>query len=149
MKKFRFRLDRLLELKRSYERMKREEIGRIKSQIDQIELERKRKFEEMLEEENKFRKDGSQIHTMIYRLKYIRGLKEDIDELEMKRRRIEELLKREIEEYLKLQRERKIYDRLRERRYREYVMETERETMNFLDDVSMRKYHFNDGRGKG
>ena len=147
MERFTFRLDRLLSLKKSYERMKREEIGRIKMEMSRIEKEKDRTLGEILKEEEKFRKDGSEVHMMLHRLRYMRGLKDDLDELEMKKKRVEKMLRKKVEEYLEIQRERRTYERLKERKYREYVTENEREMMKFLDDVSMRKHHFEKNKG--
>ena len=148
MERFKFRLERLLSLKRSYERMKMEEINVVKGEISRIEDEKRKKIIEMIEEEEKFRRDMNQVHMILHRLRYIGDLKDNVDELEMRRRKMEEILEEKVREFLELQREKKIYERLKERKYREYVLRFEREAMNFLDDISLRKHHFTSNEGE-
>ncbi|GEM_PF-2861558 len=148
MERFKFRLERLLSLKRSYERMKMEEINVVKGEISRIEDEKRKKIIEMIEEEGKFRRDMNQVHMILHRLRYIGDLKDNVDELEMRRRKMEEILEEKVREFLELQREKKIYERLKERKYREYVLRFEREAMNFLDDISLRKHHFTSNEGE-
>jgi len=148
VERFKFRLERLLSLKRSYERMKMEEISVVKGEISRIEDEKRKKIIEMIEEEGKFRRDMNQVHMMLHRLRYIGDLKDNVDELEMRRRKMEEILEEKVREFLELQREKKIYERLKERKYREYVLRFEREAMNFLDDISLRKHHFTSNEGE-
>ncbi|RKX54388.1 MAG: hypothetical protein DRP30_02265 [Thermotoga sp.] len=148
MERFKFRLERLLSLKRSYERMKMEEISVVKGEISRIEDEKRKKIIEMIEEEEKFRRDMNQVHMILHRLRYIGDLKDNVDELEMRRRKMEEILEEKVREFLELQREKKIYERLKERKYREYVLRFEREAMNFLDDISLRKHHFTSNEGE-
>jgi len=148
VERFKFRLERLLSLKRSYERMKMEEINVVKGEISRIEDEKRKKIIEMIEEEGKFRRDMNQVHMILHRLRYIGDLKDNVDELEMRRRKMEEILEEKVREFLELQREKKIYERLKERKYREYVLRFEREAMNFLDDISLRKHHFTSNEGE-
>ena len=148
MERFKFRLEKLLSLKRSYERMKMEEISVVKGEISRIEDEKRKKIIEMIEEEEKFRRDMNQVHMILHRLRYIGDLKDNVDELEMRRRKMEEILEEKVREFLELQREKKIYERLKERKYREYVLRFEREAMNFLDDISLRKHHFTSNEGE-
>jgi len=148
VERFKFRLERLLSLKRSYERMKMEEISVVKGEISRIEDEKRKKIIEMIEEEEKFRRDMNQVHMILHRLRYIGDLKDNVDELEMRRRKMEEILEEKVREFLELQREKKIYERLKERKYREYVLRFEREAMNFLDDISLRKHHFTSNEGE-
>ncbi|MCD6443122.1 MAG: hypothetical protein J7L28_04085 [Thermotogae bacterium] len=148
MERFKFRLEKLLSLKRSYERMKMEEISVVKGEISRIEDEKRKKIIEMIEEEEKFRRDTNQVHMILHRLRYIGDLKNNVDELEMRRRKMEKILEEKVREFLELQREKKIYERLKERKYREYVLRFEREVMNFLDDISLRKHHFTSIEGE-
>jgi len=148
VERFKFRLEKLLSLKRSYERMKMEEISVVKGEISRIEDEKRKKIIEMIEEEEKFRRDMNQVHMILHRLRYIGDLKDNVDELEMRRRKMEEILEEKVREFLELQREKKIYERLKERKYREYVLRFEREAMNFLDDISLRKHHFTSNEGE-
>ena len=57
-------------------------------------------------------------------------------------------MEEKVREFLELRREKKIYERLKERKYREYVLRFEREAMNFLDDISLRKHHFTSNEGE-
>ena len=125
-----------------------EEISVVKGEISRIEDEKRKKIIEMIEEEEKFRRDMNQVHMILHRLRYIGDLKDNVDELEMRRRKMEEILEEKVREFLELQREKKIYERLKERKYREYVLRFEREAMNFLDDISLRKHHFTSNEGE-
>ncbi len=142
MRRFRFRLERVLELKRSIE-----EKIEIEFQFKMAEyLKIKRKIDELKEELGGFIKtvrleaktfgvgEIQAIDNYIYRLEImIKSFQVKLDE---KGAEVEEVRKR----LQKAKKERRALEILKERRYQEYLEEVKREEFIELDDITQKLY---------
>lgn len=147
MKKFVFRLDRVLKLRRQIEERIEIEFALKNSEYIAVKNEIERNKEELMLfiSENSIMEGSFSIEEIqaadnyIFRLeKRIKDLKVELDEKKKELDRVRELLN-------EAKKARKILEKLREKRLNEYVNAVNREEVNELDDINQ-KLEFNKER---
>ena len=140
MKRFTFRLERLLKLKDSLEERKKNEINKLLADINAINVEIKNKEKQIDRELEKLSKLLVETHDVRLALdwhSYISGLDEEKREFEQRRMEKEKELQKKIKEYMQLLKEKKILVNLRERKYLEYLKEIDRIERSYLDEQAL------------
>ena len=140
MKRFTFRLERLLKLKDSLEERKKNEINKLLADINAINVEIKNKEKQIdreLEELSKLLVETHDVRLTLDWHSYISGLDEEKKEFEQRRMEKEKELQKKIKEYMQLLKEKKILVNLRERKYLEYLKEIDRIERSYLDEQAL------------
>lgn len=142
MKRFKFRLQRLLNLKDSLEERKKTEINKTIAEINSI-------SEEINNKEKQIEQELSKLSEMLYEIdvrmildwhSYLSKLDEEKKEFERKKHEKEVELQNKIKEYLQLSREKKILMNLRERKFTEYLKEADRIERTYMDEQAMLRF---------
>lgn len=143
MRGFKFSLDRLLRLKEQKEeqmknelRRKRDEIATVKEKLKELE----ESIEQAYEEERKIimGKDESlkREDVVVFRAQLHERKKEAEKKLLVLRAEERTLMKKLVE----VMKEKRTLERLKERRYREFAMEQNRQDMRTLDEIALRRF---------
>jgi len=143
MKRFSFRLNRLLSLKQSLEERKKNEINKLIADINSIEKEIKNKEKQIEGELKKFSElllQTADVKLALDWNSYITHLGKEKEDKEKERFEKVENLNNEIKEYLKLLKEKKILLKLKERKYREYLREAGKIERSYIDEQALRIY---------
>ena len=141
--RFRFRLESLLKFRQNEEEEARLELVRVRNEIARLEDELE-KLENLIRESEEKRLEalssgatGSVIRTWD---EYIQKLRFEKVKLlgEIEKKREEEREKLEV--YLERRRDRMALEKLKERKFQEYMEELNRQERKFLDEVAEKKY---------
>jgi flagellar FliJ protein len=136
MKKFRFNLEKVLELRAHYEKEAEIELGRAIAVLSGIELRIEETARQRVEAASRRFLPGRTGAEIYYSDLYIMRLDQ------LKERLFEDAAKAELEvsekreKYLEASRERKILDKLREKRLAEYRKAVNAEEIKIIDDIS-------------
>jgi flagellar FliJ protein len=148
MMKFKFKLERIRKIKEYSENLAKEEYGRILQKKTALETENREMEKSIISRmESNFSdyKAGETIkfEDIILNQKYIDGLNFKIGENEIAKQLIEPELQKSREKLVKATRERKTYDKLREKDYSRYRELYNKNQVKFLDEVATQKFIFN------
>lgn len=148
MKKFNFRLQKLMDAKQGEERQKQRELGFEQSKLSEEE-ERLGKLDKDRQEadsgQRKLIGSSAKVSDLLVQHfwqrtldKKIRVQEEVVDEQEQQ---VEDARERLVE----VSREKKLLEKLRERRFNEHKVQNDRSQQNQLDDIAARKRDENSG----
>jgi len=133
---FKFRLSRILELKEKFKEAKKAELFSVEKEIETKTGEIFRLEESIKALEATGLTSGEELKARYnrfeYALKRIEKLKGEIADLREKREKI-------LKELVEMEREVKILDKLKEKKKEEFVRESLRQEMKFLDEISQRR----------
>ncbi|MFP4362318.1 MAG: flagellar export protein FliJ [Spirochaetia bacterium] len=139
MRKFQYRLERILELKKYHEQEWELKLAEISEQCLKLENEIKKREEQ---KSTAFLKTGSSsvgfsVYDLSARDYYVQRLESEIrqlnDELAQKQKKQEEVRQK----YSEAAKERKVLDKLREKKAEEYYRESLKEEMKEIDDLTV------------
>jgi len=140
---FRFSLDRLLRLKEQKEeqmknelRRKRDEIAAVEEELKELEESIEQAYEEerkiIVGEDESLRRED----VVAFRIQLHERKKEAEKKLLVLRAEERTLMKKLVE----VMKEKRTLERLKERRYREFAMEQNRQDMRTLDEIALRSF---------
>lgn len=145
--KFLFRLQKLLEWKKSLEEQsklillqKNEELKRKEEEIRKL-IEIRIQQSKVLEEKLKRGLEGTEY--LIYQ-QFNERCYNDLKEQNGFRNDKEEEVKRELKNLLILIKERKILEKFKEKRFKKFINQQEREEQKFIDLLTIRRHFLND-----
>lgn len=150
MKRFNFRLQRLLNLKNSLEERKKTEINRTLAEINSINEEINGKEKQIEQELFKLSRMLSEIDVRMILdwHSYLSKLDDEKKEFEQKKYEKEQELQSKIKEYLQLSKEKKILVNLRERKFAEYLNEIDKIERTYMDEQAIMRFK-NGGQENG
>lgn len=150
MKRFNFRLQRLLNLKNSLEERKKTEINRTLAEINSINEEINGKEKQIEQELFKLSRMLSDIDVRMILdwHSYLSKLDDEKKEFEQKKYEKEQELQNKIKEYLQLSKEKKILVNLRERKFAEYLNEIDKIERTYMDEQAIMRFR-NGGQENG
>lgn len=150
MKRFNFRLQRLLNLKNSLEERKKTEINRTLAEINSINEEINGKEKQIEQELFKLSRMLSEIDVRMILdwHSYLSKLDDEKKEFEQKKYEKEQELQSKIKEYLQLSKEKKILVNLRERKFAEYLNEIDKIERTYMDEQAIMRFR-NGGQENG
>ncbi|MDN5338254.1 MAG: Flagellar FliJ protein [Thermotogaceae bacterium] len=150
MKRFNFRLQRLLNLKNSLEERKKTEINRTLAEINSINEEINGKEKQIEQELFKLSRMLSDIDVRMILdwHSYLSKLDDEKKEFEQKKYEKEQELQSKIKEYLQLSKEKKILVNLRERKFAEYLNEIDKIERTYMDEQAIMRFR-NGGQENG
>ncbi|MDI3473173.1 MAG: Flagellar FliJ protein [Thermotogaceae bacterium] len=150
MKRFNFRLQRLLNLKNSLEERKKTEINRTLAEINSINEEINGKEKQIEQELFKLSRMLSEIDVRMILdwHSYLSKLDDEKKEFEQKKYEKEQELQNKIKEYLQLSKEKKILVNLRERKFAEYLNEIDKIERTYMDEQAIMRFR-NGGQENG
>lgn len=136
MKRFRFNLDKLLELRRYYERQAELELAKAMGELQGIQDRLQKLAEERAEAAaERFRPGHSVVQIQATDL-YILRLDKTRDALLEAAARAELAVEEKRQAYIEASRDRKVLDKLKEKRLREYRYQVSLEEIKTVDDIS-------------
>ncbi len=143
MKKFKFSMESLLNLKLSLENKKKEELGHA---ITLLKLEKDKLFQ--LENKRNdvidLYKKGSKDKIFVLELKnynnYLLFIKKTIEEQLLIIKKAEINVEQKREEFINATKERKILDKLKEKHYENYLYEVKQEEQKIVDEIVSYNY---------
>ena len=139
--RFSFRLQFLLDLKKRMEDQEKQTLAKLQREKMRI-LEEKRKTQLELEKTlGEFYSAPLTKDRMSWFVSYIRGLKEEISRLEEEIRKKEKEIEEQREKLVKISKERRLLERLREKRYQEWLEEFNRELQKVLDEQAIIRFN--------
>ena len=148
MKKFKFSLEKVLEIKEIEEKVIQKNLYLVQNQIYETEESIKKLTENIsIEREKVFqmsRATASSSEIMLH-TKYIDGLQinlESLTQVLVQLREKESLIKAQLLEKTK---EKKALDRLKEIKFEEYQKQYKKEQQLFIDDISIQNHRFKTG----
>jgi flagellar FliJ protein len=138
VKRFRFKLEKLLDLRAHRERETEIALGKAVGALSLIE----RDMEDLAREQHKageerFSTEYGRAEILVHDL-YIRRLDEKQDRLLKDAAAAELVVEEARDEYLEASRDRKVLDKLKEKQRREYKKDRENEEIKTLDDIGGR-----------
>ncbi len=139
MRRFRFRLQRVLELKESLENQKRDEIAMLYALLNEKEREIKEGKLEVNSAYNDMRSElegNIDVSRASLWVNYIDRLWERIHMLEDEREKLNSEIEERRKELFELMKERKTLEKLKERQYREYAREADRQERLNVDEMA-------------
>ena len=143
MKKFIFRLDQVLKIRALEERIQQKEFSKVKSQhlnavknLENIYIDRKETVESLKNQERK----GFNQTIYLSHMRYIEKLNLDVDIQRINIGKIEIELKKEREKLLNIIKKRKSLENLKEKKYEEYLYETNAEEQKVMDEIAGSRY---------
>lgn len=146
MKKFIFRLDQVLKIRALEERIQQKEFSKVKSQhlnavkiLENIYIDRKETVESLKDHERK----GFNQTIYLSHMRYIEKLNLDVDIQRINIGKIEIELKKEREKLLNIIKKRKSLENLKEKKYEEYLYETNAEEQKVMDEIAGSRFSFN------
>jgi len=146
LKKFIFRLDQVLKIRALEERIQQKEFSKVKSQhlnavkiLENIYIDRKETVESLKDHERK----GFNQTIYLSHMRYIEKLNLDVDIQRINIGKIEIELKKEREKLLNIIKKRKSLENLKEKKYEEYLYETNAEEQKVMDEIAGSRFSFN------
>ena len=138
-KKFRFRLDRVLDLRRLHEKMKQKELAEARAAVARRQndiLQLLIKLDQGKGVSRDLRKEKINMTSLRIQEQYLNGLMRGIQKshLELQGQVIDE--KKKQAELAEASKKVRVLERLRENKKAEYMMEVGREEQKFLDEVA-------------
>ena len=143
MKKFKFSMESLLNLKLSLENKKKEELGHA---ITLLKLEKDKLFQLENKRNNviDLYKKGSKDKIFVLELKnynnYLLFIKKTIEEQLLIIKKAEINVEQKREEFINATKERKILDKLKEKHYENYLYEVKQEEQKIVDEIVSYNY---------
>ena len=138
MKKFKFRLQKVVDTKAKQEKQKSIELAQLFMELERQKSELKSlNFELESVQQEVFAKTvgGSPAKEILEYQRYIEKLQQDIQLQKKSIADLEEKIEQTQASLLKLNKEKKILERLREKRYLKYLQEQNREEQKLLDEM--------------
>ena len=138
MKKFKFRLQKVADTKARQEKQKSVELARLFLELENQKQElRNLNFELENVQQEVFGKtvSGAPAKEILEYQRYIEKLQQDIHEQQQRVLDLEEKIEQVQAALLKINKEKKILERLREKRYLKYLQEQSREEQKLLDEM--------------
>ena len=139
MPAFRFRLAKILNLKERLKSMKRLELARIESELEDKEralIFWNTKVKNLEVENVGMGKDINEYYNQFeIAIANINRLKTEIQDLEVKKDRV-------LNELIEMEKEVKILDKLREKKKGEFIKELLRREMKFMDEIAQRSRRY-------
>ncbi|MDN5293731.1 MAG: flagellar protein FliJ [Eubacteriales bacterium] len=152
MKPFAFRLQVLLDLKKKQEEQQKEILGKMereyqrqKELLKELEEEKSSLYRMMLKE----RGERLELTRLQAYAGYVPWLEKRIKEQSFKVACLAEELEKSREVLKELMRERKVLERMRWRRYQEYLYQVQREEQKGIDEIATRLYVSKERKGPG
>jgi flagellar FliJ protein len=138
MKKFSFNLEKILDLREYREQETKIELGRAISVLSEIENNIKSVAEERFRAGNQFSGDGAMIRSYML---YVNRLDLEKERLLVEAAKAEQKVEEARAIYLEASQERKVLDKLKEKRAGEYRKFALAEQTKVLDDLSSGKFN--------
>lgn len=145
MKKFRFKLQKLLDLRQAQEKVVKNELAKL-IHIQNIEKNRQNELRQRISEEKTALRKRMQDESFSYKeiFVYERFKDASFKAINIAERKIQEMepeIQRVREKLVEASRERKVVEKLKERKFEEYMYEANRELAKENDDVNQKLYH--------
>ena len=139
MKKFKFKLQPLVNYKETIQRMQKEELKRAQQALQELQNEENRLLQATLDNERSLEealaKNENVAQALIEHDAYFRFLRDAIKEVREKIKRAEEVVIRCQEQLIITMKELKTYEKLRKEQYQEYLKEVKTEEEKEMDDI--------------
>ncbi|TDX51931.1 flagellar export protein FliJ [Orenia marismortui] len=152
MKKFNFRLQSVLDLKKQEEEAIQKELARliqeyrkIEKKIDNLKAEKKN-IQQKLEKEEGIKINPSQA---VRTRNYIKFLRDEIEELTLKLNYWEDEIKKCRQNLISKTKEKKSLVKLRDRKYDEHWQEMLSEEQKLNDELAINKFNYKGNRSQG
>jgi flagellar protein FliJ len=145
MKKFRFKLQKLLDLRQAQEKVVKNELAKL-IHIQNIEKNRQNELRQRISEEKTALRKRMQDESFSYKeiFVYERFKDASFKAINIAERKIQEMepeIQRVREKLVEASRERKVVEKLKEREFEEYMYEVNRELAKENDDFNQKLYH--------
>ena len=145
MKKFIFRLEQVLKIRTLEERIQQKEFSKVKSQhliavkkLEDIFIDRKETVRSLNDHEQR----GFNQTIYLAHMKYIEKLNLDVDIQRINVSKVEIELKKERDKLLEIVKKRKSLENLKEKKYEEYLYNSNIEDQKMMDEIAGSRYGY-------
>ena len=139
MRKFKFSLQKLLEVKNSSVDLLKIEISKVNKEVERLRLKVENMTKEISVAQKKIDSEAKSVHVLLEWMNYIQSLYTKRKELVSKLSSMEKHLDNLREEYAKLYKEHKALQNLRQLQKDAYDLEMLRKEQKIIDDIAMEK----------
>ena len=144
MKQFEFRLQKVMETTRAREELQKKELAMALAELDRNETQLEQMLDHLEQEVEQFagrRKKGSmKVSTLVQYASYTDNL---LSEIDRQRRDIEKLARladEQRDKLIEITRDKKILEKLKEKRFAEYRRKLRQVEQKFMDEISSRSF---------
>lgn len=144
-KKFQYRLQSILEIKKKKEEEEKEKLARLFRKLAEAEL----RLEELKNEEaltkEELKKEQKKERIDIGKIKMQHGYLKKMEDLIVSQniyiKEIEKDIERQREELIRATQEKKVYEKLKEKHHEAFIEEVETEERKFIDELATMQHH--------
>ena len=152
MKQFEFRLQKVMETTKTREELKKRELAQALTTLNKNEalLERMiHRLQDQIERYNALRNQPSiQASEMMNFSYYTEKLAAEIQEQKSRIEQLAEQVRLHREKLIEISKDKKILEKLKEKKYQEFKKKLRSLEQKFMDELSLRNYHNGEGVGQ-
>jgi len=149
MKQFEFRLQKVMETTRAREELQKKELALALADVERSEAMLERMIDTLEDELDSFagqRGSGTiKVSALAQYASYADGLLKDINRQRQEIEKLADLVEQHRQKLLEITKDKKILERLKEKRYEEYQRKLRQVEQKFMDELSVRSFHNNNG----
>lgn len=137
MKKFKFPLQKVLDLRVGIENDEKNKLALMYAQLNELLKEKdelRKTFEETARRQRKAFKEGVSVSSLQYYPGYFKRLEQQAKELEERIENVQEQIKEQIQRVLKASQDKEVLAKLKEKRLDEYEKELSKANERFIDE---------------